>query len=408
MTTTETTAGNMPEIAEHEPAIAPSKAKRLYLILGGAVLALLIGYGIYAFLSAGKEVTDDAQISADIVPVAARVAGQVTAVYISENQPVHAGQPIADLDPSDAQVKLAQAEGDLATAQAQAADADARTAVTSAAARGALTSAQGALQSSKENVDSSAASINEARASVARASANAEKARLDFQRAEELGGKGDISKAQVDAARAAHESADADLSQARAKLVENENARQAAQANVQTAQGRVQQSAPVQAQITGAEAQARLAHARIATAEAAVKAAQLNLSYTKIVAPRDGIASKLAVHAGSYVTAGMPVVQLVPRTTYVLANFKETQMRDMRPGQRATVRVDALGRRDFEGKVESLSGGTGASFSLLPPDNASGNFVKVVQRVPVRISWNGPPADQVAVGSSAEVTVYSK
>jgi len=408
MTTTETTAGNMPEIAEHEPAIAPSKAKRLYLILGGAVLALLIGYGIYAFLSAGKEVTDDAQISADIVPVASRVAGQVTAVYISENQPVHAGQPIADLDPSDAQVKLAQAEGDLATAQAQAADADARTAVTSATARGALTSAQGALQSSKENVDSSAASINEARASVARASANAEKARLDFQRAEELGGKGDISKAQVDAARAAHESADADLSQARAKLVENENARQAAQANVQTAQGRVQQSAPVQAQITGAEAQARLAHARIATAEAAVKAAQLNLSYTKIVAPRDGIASKLAVHAGSYVTAGMPVVQLVPRTTYVLANFKETQMRDMRPGQRATVRVDALGRRDFEGHVESLSGGTGASFSLLPPDNASGNFVKVVQRVPVRISWNGPPADQVAVGSSAEVTVYSK
>ena len=408
MTTTETTAGNMPEIAEHEPAIAPSKAKRLYLILAGAVLALLIGYGIYAFLSAGKEVTDDAQISADIVPVASRVAGQVTAVYISENQPVHAGQPIADLDPSDAQVKLAQAEGDLATAQAQAADADARTAVTSAAARGALTSAQGALQSSKENVDSSAASINEARASVARASANAEKARLDFQRAEELGGKGDISKAQVDAARAAHESADADLSQARAKLVENENARQAAQANVQTAQGRVQQSAPVQAQITGAEAQARLAHARIATAEAAVKAAQLNLSYTKIVAPRDGIASKLAVHAGSYVTAGMPVVQLVPRTTYVLANFKETQMRDMRPGQRATVRVDALGRRDFEGHVESLSGGTGASFSLLPPDNASGNFVKVVQRVPVRISWNGPPADQVAVGSSAEVTVYSK
>jgi len=408
MTTTDTTAGNMPDIAEHEPAIASSKAKRLYLILGGAVLLLLIGYGIYAFLSAGKEVTDDAQVAADIVPVAARVAGQVTAVYISENQPVHAGQPIADLDPSDAQVKLAQAEGELQTAQAQAADADARTAVTSATARGALTSAQGALQSSKENVDSSAASINEARASVARASANAEKARLDFQRAEELGGKGDISKSQVDAARAAHESADADLAQAKAKLIENENARQAAQANVQTAQGRVQQSEPVQAQITGAQAQARLAHARIAAAEAAVKAAQLNLSYTKIVAPRDGIASKLGVHAGSYVTAGMPVVQLVPRTTYVLANFKETQMRDMRPGQRATIRVDAVGRRDFEGTVESLSGGTGASFSLLPPDNASGNFVKVVQRVPVRISWKGPPADQVAVGSSAEVTVYTK
>jgi len=398
----------MPDIAEHEPAIGSSKAKRLYFILGGAVLLLLIGYGIYAMLSSGKASTDDAQVSADIVPVAARVAGQVTAVHITENQPVHAGQPIADLDPSDAQVKVGQAEADLQIAQAQAADADARTTVTSATARGALTAAQGALQSSREGVDSSAASINEARAAVARARANAEKARLDFQRAEELGGKGDISRAQVDAARAAHESADADLAQANARLIATENARQAAQANVQSAQGRVQQSAPVREQISAAQAQARLAHARIATAEAALKAAQLNLSYTKIVAPRDGLASKLTVHAGSYVTAGTPIVQLVPRTTYVLANFKETQMRDIRPGQRATIRIDALGRRDFEGKIESLSGGTGASFSLLPPDNASGNFVKVVQRVPVRISWSGPPADQVPVGSSAEVTVYTK
>ncbi|MEA2236709.1 MAG: rane fusion protein multidrug efflux system [Thermoanaerobaculia bacterium] len=408
MTTNGTTAGAMPEIAEHEPAIASSKAKRMYLILGGAVLLLLIGYGIYAFVSAGKATTDDAQVAADIVPVAARVAGQVTTVYITENQPVHAGQPIADLDPSDAQVKVAQAEGDLATAQAQAADADARTAVTSASARGALTSAQGALQSSRESVDSSAGSIAEAHAAVTRATANAQKARLDFQRAEELGGKGDISKAQVDAARAAHEAADADLAQARARLSQSENARQAAQANVQTAQGRVQQSAPVQEQISAAQAQARLAHARIASAEAVLRAAQLNLSYTKILAPRDGIASKLAVHPGSYVTAGMPVVQVVPKTTYILANFKETQMADMHPGQRASIRIDALGRRDFEGKVESLSGGTGASFSLLPPDNASGNFVKVVQRVPVRISWSGPPADQIAVGSSAEVTVYTK
>lgn len=408
MATNETTAGAMPEIAEHEPAIAPSRAKRLYLILGGAVLALLLIYGIYALLSSAKEATDDAQVTADIVPVATRVAGPVTAVYIVENQPVHAGQPIAEIDPADAQVKLAQAQGDLQTAEAQAADAEARATVSAASARGALTAAQGAMQSARENVDTSAASINEARAAVTRATANAEKARNDFRRAEELGGKGDISRAQVDAARAAHESADADLAQAQARLVAAQNARAAAQANVQAAQGRVEQSAPVQEQITAAQAQARLARARVATAQAAVQAAQLNLSYTKIVAPRDGIASKLAVHAGSYVTVGMPIVQLVPRTTYVMANFKETQMRNMRAGQRASVRIDALGRREFEGKVESVSGGTGASFSLLPPDNASGNFVKVVQRVPVRISWNGPPADQVPVGSSAEVTVYTK
>jgi len=122
----------------------------------------------------------------------------------------------------------------------------------------------------------------------------------------------------------------------------------------------------------------------------------------------DGIASKLAVHPGSLVNIGMPVVQIVPRKTYVVANFKETQMRSMRPGQRASVKIDAIKGKEFEGRVESMSGGTGASFSILPPDNASGNFVKVVQRVPVRISWNGPDATQAPVGSSAEVTVYSK
>ena len=143
-------------------------------------------------------------------------------------------------------------------------------------------------------------------------------------------------------------------------------------------------------------------------AEAALQAAQLSLSYTHITAPADGIASKLAVHPGAYVSSGQPIVQVVPRTTYINANFKETQMKQMRPGQRVTIRIDALGSREFEGRVESLSGGTGATFSLLPPDNASGNFVKVVQRVPVRVSWNGPPADQVPVGSSAEVTVYTK
>jgi membrane fusion protein (multidrug efflux system) len=114
------------------------------------------------------------------------------------------------------------------------------------------------------------------------------------------------------------------------------------------------------------------------------------------------------VHAGSLVTIGQPLVQLVPRQTYVVANFKETQVRSMRPGQQVRIKVDALGGQEFDGRVESLSGGTGASFSMLPPDNASGNFVKVVQRVPVRISWNGPTADRVAAGSSAEVTVYTK
>src|SRR5438270_549633 len=272
---------SMPEIAEHEPAIKPNKAKRLYMIIAIAVVALLLLYGIYALITSGKEATDDAQVSADVVPVAARIAGQVVNVYIQENQLVHRGDRIADIDPSDARVKVAQGQADL-------------------------------------------------------------------------------------------------------------------------------QSSPVAAQVTAAQAQAQLAHARVQTAQAALQSVQLSLSYTSITAPADGLAARLSVHPGSYVTVGQAIVQIVPRTTYVIANFKETQLKAMRPGQRASIKVDALGGRSFDGHIDSLSGGTGATFSMLPPDNASGNFVKVVQRVPVRIAWNGPPADVVPAGSSAEVTVYTK
>ncbi|HEY8712525.1 MAG TPA: HlyD family secretion protein [Thermoanaerobaculia bacterium] len=402
------TATAVPEIAPHEPVITQNRARRLYFIIGAAVVVLLIVYLIYALMTSGKETTDDAQVAADVVPVAPRVAGQITNVYIKENQLVHRGDLIADIDPRDVEVKVAQAQGDLETARAQLADADARVAVTRATAQGALVSAQGAMQSSRENVDSSQGAIRESQAGVNRAAANAEKARRDWERASELGAKGDISKSQVDSARAANEAAQADLALARARLSQSQNAAQAAQANVQQAQGRLVQSQPVAAQVNAAEAQARLARAKVQTQEASLQAAQLTASYTKIIAPADGIASKLGVHAGSLVNIGQPIVQIVPQRTYLIANFKETQVRKMRPGQDVKVKIDSVGRQEFDGKLESLSGGTGASFSLLPPDNASGNFVKVVQRVPVRVSWNGPTADRVPVGSSAEVTVYTK
>jgi membrane fusion protein (multidrug efflux system) len=397
-----------PETEHAEPVINAGRARRLYLIIGGAVVVLIIGYVLFALLTRGKEGTDDAQVSADIVAVAPRVAGQVIAVHVQENQLVHAGDLIAELDPADAQVKVTQAESDLETARATAAEADAKISITRANATGGLTAAQAAVQGSRESVDTSAAAINEAHAGVERAAANAQKAENDWKRAQELGAKGDISRAQVDAARAAHEAADADLASARARLSSATNARQLAEANVRQAEGRLTQNAEVGAQVNATQASANVAHAKVRTAEAAVAAARLALSYTKIMAPSEGIASKLAVHAGALVTPGQPIVQIVPRKTYIIANFKETQVKAMRPGQRAGVKIDALGSQEFEGKVESLSGGTGASFSLLPPDNASGNFVKVVQRVPVRISWDGPTSDRIPAGSSAEVTVYTK
>ncbi len=149
-----------------------------------------------------------------------------------------------------------------------------------------------------------------------------------------------------------------------------------------------------------------LAHAKVDSAKAQLDLAKLQLSYTKVLAPADGLASRLTVHPGQLVTIGQPVIQLVPTLTYLVANFKETQVGGMRPGQEAEIEVDAYPGRKFAGKVESLSGGTGASFSLLPADNATGNFVKVVQRVPVRIAWEGLPADvPMRAGLSADVTV---
>ena len=393
---------------EKKPVIPAPRAKRLYLILGIVVVLVLLGYGLFSLLTAGKESTDDAQVSADIVPVASRLPGQVTAVHVSENQPVTAGMLIAELDPRDAEVKVAQAEGELETARAQAAEAQARTRIAGATAQGGYSAATAAVESSQQSDEAQASSVAEARAGVSRAEANAQKAAADWARAQELGGKGDISRAQVDTARAAHDAAQADVASARARLQSAINAQQLAQANVRQAQGKLTQSAPVEAQVSAAEASVTLARAKVRTAEATLAAARLALSYTKITAPADGIASKLAVHPGSMVAAGQALVQLVPRSTYVIANFKETQVQEMRPGQRVTIKVDALGSHEYEGKVASLSGGTGASFSLLPPDNASGNFVKVVQRIPVRVSWNGPSAEEVPVGSSAEVTVYTK
>lgn len=393
---------------QNEPVISKPRAKRLYLIIIIAIVIILGAYAAFAIATSGKESTDDAQIAADIVPVASRVAGQIVAVHVVENQPVQRGALIAELDPRDAEVKVAQAEGELETARAQTAEAEAKLRITGATASGGFSAAQAAVESSREGAEAQSSQVNEARAGVTRARANAQKAAADWTRAQELGAKGDISRAQVDAARAANEAAQADLSSAEARLQSATNSQQLAQANIRQAQGRLTQSAPVEAQVGAAEASANLARAKVRTAEAALAAAKLALSYTKITAPADGIAAKLAVHPGSLVTAGQPLVQLVPKSTYIIANFKETQVRSMKAGQRAKVGVDALGGKEFEGHVESLSGGTGASFSMLPPDNASGNFVKVVQRIPVRIAWDGPASDRIPAGSSVEVTIYTK
>jgi membrane fusion protein (multidrug efflux system) len=379
------------------------------MILGAVVAVGIAGYSAVAWVSRGRENTDDAQVDADVVAVSARVGGSVLKVHVTDNQPVHKGDLLVEIDPADLTAKEKQAEAQLAAARAQAAAADAQVRIVVATSKGGLSAAQAQLSGTATSVVSAGAQIEAAKAALAHAQAEATRADTDLARAVSLRKDEAVPQAQVDTARADDQAAHAAVAQATAQLAASEEMRRTAQTQIAEARGRVEQSAPIDAQLAVAQANADLARAQADAAEASLAQAKLQLSYTRVEAPADGLLSRLAVHEGQLVQAGQQVVGVVPDTTYVIANFKETQVGNMRAGQRAEISVDALPGRSFEGKVESTSPGTGARFSLLPADNASGNFVKVVQRLPVKIAWVNVPADvKLAAGLSVDVTVLTQ
>jgi membrane fusion protein (multidrug efflux system) len=385
----------------------PRNKRRPFVVLAVVVGAVLTGVAAYLIATAGEEETDDAQITSDVVPVATRVAGQVVAIRIEENQVVKKGDLLAEIDDADYGARVRQAEAELASAQAQAQSADAQVQVVRATSRGGFASAQAAVSGSSVGVSSASAQVAAARAAVARAEADFHKTQIDLDRAKQLRAAHAIPQDRLDAAQIAYDGSQAALAQARAQLAFAEDARRSAETRVKEAQGHLSQTAPVEPQIASAEANAGLAHARVQSAQATLDLARLQLSYTKILAPVDGWASKLVAHAGQFISVGQPVVSVVPIATYVVANFKETQVGHMKAGQRAVITVDAYPDRKLEGRVESFSGGTGATFSLIPADNATGNFVKLVQRIPVRIAWVNPPKDiDLRDGYSVDVTVH--
>jgi membrane fusion protein (multidrug efflux system) len=387
------------------PAVAKPKS-RVWIYFTVGVVAIVLAYAGFRWLAGGKENTDDAQVAADMVPLAARVGGVVLTVSAVDHQAVKKGDVLVEIDPADYAAKLKQAEAEREAAKAQAEAADAQVRIVDASSRGGLGAARAALSGTAASVAGADAQIGAAKAAVARAQADVDKADADLARAESLRKDDAIPQAQVDSLRAAAAAAHAALAQANAQRIAAEEARRAAATRIAEAQGKLEQSAPVEDQLAAAKANAELAHARLASAEAALAIAQLNLSYTKIVAPTDGHVSKLAVHPGQLVSPSQLVTNVLPTTTYVVANFKETQVGGMRPGQKAHVAIDAYPGRSFHAKVDSIAYGTGAQFALLPPDNASGNFVKVVQRVPVKLAWIDLPSDvRLEAGLSADVTV---
>jgi membrane fusion protein (multidrug efflux system) len=388
-------------------AEAPKRgSRRPFMILAVVVLIIVGSIGGYALATAGEESTDDAQVEADVVAVGARVGGQVLKTPVKENTFVKKGELLLEIDAADYQARVKQAQAELATANAQAAQADAQVAVVEANARGGLSTAKAVFSGSNVAVAGADAQIAAAKATVARAESDVRRTDLDLQRAKELRVANAVPQAQLDNAQAASDGAKAQLLAAQAQLSASVEQRHQAESRVAEAKGRLDQSSPIDAQIAAAHASADLAHARVQSAEASLELAQNQLAYTKVVAPADGVVSKLSVHEGQLLQPGQSIAELVPQQTYVVANFKETQLGRIKPGQEVEIAIDAFAHRKLKGKVESLSGGTGSRFSLLPPDNASGNFVKVVQRVPVRIAWVDVPNDLVLrAGLSADVTV---
>ena len=360
------------------------------------IITALIVIGVRAWrYYAVRETTDDAQIDAHIAPVSARVSGFVSRVYVDDNYRVKAGDLLAQLDPRDYQVALAQAKANLDDAMAAARAA--HTAVPIA-----HTSTSSALQTARANLNAAQKEVAAAQARLREAQANHTKAAQDLERMRQLVARDEVSQQQYDAAVAAEQAARATVDAAHAAVA-------AAESHVVQAQAQVRSAGTAPQQVAVTRARAGAATANVEKHQAAVQQAQLNLQYTTIRAPVDGIVSKRSVEPGQVVQPGQPLLAIVNLDDiWVTANFKETDLEHMKVGQPATVHVDAY-NREYKCRVNSFGGGTGARFSLLPPENATGNYVKVVQRIPVKIVFDkGEDLSGLRPGMSVEATVITK
>jgi membrane fusion protein, multidrug efflux system len=401
--------------------LADPKVRRM-LFGGGAVVVLAI-VSLFAYYH-NRETTDDAQVDGHITPMASKVYGRVAEVFVDDNQAVKAGQVLVKIDPRDYQAALDQAKASLALAESEARSAGVdvprtreNVASGNSSADAQLLGAQADLARAQTTYEQAqTADLAWAQANVEKSRANAELAKADLARYLPLMEKGEISKQQYDAAKA---NADATASALRAdqeKLAQAQRNVDVTKAQLDAAKARVEQARAAvaaahadikQVSMRAADAQAKVA--KVEQARAAVEAAQLNLSYTEITAPVDGVATHKQVEPGQIVQAGQGLLVVVPlQNVWVTANFKETQLKNMKPGQKAEVKVDTYGKT-FSGHVDSIAGATGAVLSLLPPENATGNYVKVVQRIPVKIVLDPIPSEKAVLrpGMNVDATVIT-
>jgi membrane fusion protein (multidrug efflux system) len=390
------------------PSIVEGRRART-LVLAAIGLALIAFTGVWYWRSTAWESTDNAQIDGFIYPVSSRVSGHVTRVLVDENQYVEAGTVLAQLDPKDFEVAIASARATLASDDASATAMRTNVPITSTDTASQLSTAQADVANATAGLAVAQRQVEAAQATLREAAANDLKAQDDVARYKPLAAKDEIPQQQysqavngqrataaaVEAAGASAAAAEQTVTQARARVAQ-------AQAQVRTAGTRPEQIAAQRSRALAAEAETQRAAADL-------QQAQLNLQYTTIVAPVSGIVGQRSVQPGQNVSPGQQLMTVVPldsRNIWVTANFKETQLQHMRPGQPATILVDAYGR-SYQGRVFNIAGASGARYSLLPPENATGNYVKVVQRIPVKIVFDQgqDTAQLLRLGMSVEPSV---
>ena len=394
-----------------------------WLLIPIALILIAGGYAAWQYFSKWES-TDDAQVDGHIHPVSAKVGGTAVSVNVKENQHVDAGMVLVQLDSRDYEIAVARAEADLAQAQASVVAARAGVPIASSAAGAEITSSEAIAERAKGGVEVANSEMLVARAKLGAAEARVREAQAaatrtvrDLERMKQLVAKDEISQQQfdngaaaADAARAAVDSAQAGVMQAQQEIAAAKARMSQSQAQLQQAQAEAQNAKTAPQRVVIIRAQAQSAEARAQLAKTALDQARLNLEYTSIKAPVAGIVSKRTIEAGQVIQPGQPLMAVIPQEDiWVSANFKETQLADMHPGQSAAVSVDAYGGRIFNARVDSIASATGAKFSLLPPENATGNYVKVVQRIPVKIVFESEDAQrQLRPGMSVVVKVRVK
>ncbi|MFP5226912.1 MAG: HlyD family secretion protein [Acidobacteriota bacterium] len=395
---------------EERPENPPQRSRRRFIIIG-VVAVLVVGALLFWWHSTYYEDTDDASVDGHLVQISARINGHVAKVLVQQNQYVDAGTLLVEIDPSDYQTAVSQAEANLEAADANYEASRVNVPVININTGSNLNNATTDVQSATAGVAQAQRQLQAAEARVTQAQANYTKAKLDLERYTPLVEKDIISRQQFDAATAAAAADQAAVAEAEASRIAAQDAVRIAHDRVTQAQSSLKYAQTGPQQVAIQKAKADQAAGQVAQARAALAQAKLNLSYCEIHAPVSGIITTKSVEVGQNIAQGQALMTLVSLDdVWITANFKETQLEHMQVGQAATIHVDAYGR-DFDGKVTQIGGATGSMLSLFPPENATGNYVKVVQRIPVRIDLTKPDENKdhmLRPGMSVEPKVRVK